>query len=111
MAWSKNDRFGMFALTAATEITLDLNPRFSYKFVHTGVDTGGNDDANSASSAWLSTLSGTITADKSVEDEKLEVADGLSETIGPGVEKLYVVSVASADGAIRIVRQSAHSEW
>lgn len=111
MAWDKLDIFGMFALTGVTQITLELNSRFSYKFIHTGVDTGGTDDANSALSAWLSTLSGTITADKSVEDEKLEILDAGTETIGPGISTLYVVSTANADAAIKIVRQSAHSEW
>ena len=62
-------------------------------------------------SAWLSTLSGTITADNTVEDEKLFIADGGNETIGPGIDKLYVVSTADADAAIKIVRQVAHSEW
>ena len=111
MAWATLDKFGMFSLTATTEIPLVLNPRYAYKFIHTGVDSAGNDDAASAISAWLSTLSGTITADGTVEDEKLEIADGLNETIGPGISTLYVVSAATADAAIRIVRQAAHSEW
>jgi hypothetical protein len=111
MAWDKLDKFGMFSLTAATEITLELNPRFTYKFIHTGADSAGNDDANAAKSAWLSTLSSTITADNTVEDEKLFIADGGNETIGPGIDTLYVVSSADADAAIKIVRQVAHSEW
>jgi hypothetical protein len=111
MAWNKLDKFGMLSLTAATEITLDLVPRFAYKFIHTGVDSAGNNDANSAKSAWLSTLSATITADNTVEDEKLFIADGGNETIGPGIDKLYVVSTAGADAAIKIVRQVAHSDW
>jgi len=111
MSWEQNDKFGMFSLTATTEITLQLNPRFSYKFIHTGDDSAGNDDAASAISAWLSTLSGTITADNTVEDEKLFIATDTSETIGPGISTLYVVSAATADAAIKIVRQAAHSEW
>lgn len=111
MAWSSKDAFGLFSLTATTEITLELNPRFSYKLIHLGVDSAGNNDAQSALSAWLSTLSGTITADNTVEDEKLFIADGGNETIGPGISKLYVVSTAGADAAIQIVRKSAHSEW
>ena len=111
MAWNKLDKFGMLSLTDATEITLDLVPRFAYKFIHTGVDSAGNNDANSAKSAWLSTLSATITADNTVEDEKLFIADGGNETIGPGIDKLYVVSTAGADAAIKIVRQVAHSDW
>ena len=105
MAWSELDKFGMFSLTGATEIKLALDVRYSYKFIHLGVDTGGNDDAQSALSAWLSTVSSTITADGSVEDEKLELSDGASETIGPGIRMLYVVSTAGADAAIQIVRK------
>ena len=105
MAWSKLDPFGMFSLTGATEITLELNPMYAYTFTHTGDDSAGNDDANSALSAWFSTLSGTITADNTVEDKKTWVADGGELTIGPGVEKVYVVSTAGADAAIKIVRQ------
>lgn len=111
MSWSKLDAFGLFSLTAATEIPLELNPRYSYKFIHLGVDSAGNDDAQSALSAWLSTVSATITADNTVEDEKLWIADGGNVTIGPGIEKLYVVSTAGADAAIQIVRQSSHEPW
>ena len=111
MSWSKQDAFGMFSLTATTEIELELNSRYAYKFIHTGDDSAGNDDAQSALSAFLSTLSGTITADNTVEDEKLFIATDTSETIGPGIEKLYVVSTTGADAAIQIVRKSAHSEW
>jgi hypothetical protein len=111
MAWSKNDAFGLFSLTATTQITLELNPRYSYKFIHTGKDSAGNDDANSALSAWLSTVSATITADNTVEDKKMWIADGTNETIGPGISKLYVVSTANADAAIQIIRQGSHGEW
>lgn len=111
MAWDKLDAFGLFSLTGATEITLELNPRYAYKFTHTGKDSAGNDDANSAKSAWLSTSSATITADNTVEDEKLWVADGGNETIGPGISTLYVVSTADADAAIQIVRKESHGEW
>ncbi len=106
MAWSKLDAFGMFSLTGATEITLELQPMYAYTFNHIGKDSAGNDDANSALSAWFSTLSGTITADNTVEDKKAWVADGSTITLGPGIEKLYVVSTAGADAAIQIIRQS-----
>lgn len=106
MAWDKLDKFGLFSLTGATEITLELQPMYSYTFNHTGKDSAGNDDAQSALSAWFSTLSATITADNTVEDEKAWVADGSTITIGPGIEKLYVVSTAGADAAIQIIRQS-----
>ena len=111
MAWSKLDAFGLFSLTATTEITLELDPRYSYKLIHTGDDSAGNDDAQSALSAWLSTVSGTITADNTVEDEKLWLANETNVTIGPGISKLYVVSTAGADAAIQIIRQSSHGDW
>ena len=111
MAWDKLDAFGLFSLTAATEITLELNPRFSYKLIHLGVDSTGNDDAQSALSAWLSTVSATITADNTVEDKKLWIADGGNVTIGPGIEKLYVVSTTGADAAIKIIRQDSSDIW
>lgn len=111
MTWSKLDAFGLFSLTAATEITLELNPRYAYKLTHLGKDSAGNDDAQSALSAWLSTSSGEITADNTVEDEKVWIADGANETIGPGITKLYVVSTAGADAAIQIVRQGSYDTW
>ena len=111
MSWEKQDAFGLFSLTGATEIELELNPRYAYEFIHTGDDSAGNDDASSALSAFLSTLSGTITADKTVEDEKLVIVTDTDETIGPGISKLYVVSTTGADAAIQIVRKSPHSEW
>ncbi len=98
------DVFGMVALNADTQITLSLDPRYQYKIIHSGADAGGNDDANSAKSAWLSTLSSTITADKTVEDCKHELLDGSSETFGPGISKLYIVSTTGADGVLKIVR-------
>lgn len=104
MAFAKEDKFGMFSLTAATEITLPLDVRYQYKITHTGKDAAGNDDANSALSAWLSTLSATITCDNSVEDEKYELVDGTSETFGPGIGNLYVKSTANADGVIKLFR-------
>ena len=111
MAWDKLDAFGLFSLTADTEITLELNPRYSYLFTHTGKDSAGNDDAQSALSAWLSTVSATITADNTVEDNKLWIADAGNVTIGPGISKLYVVSTTGADAAIQIVRRDAFDQW
>jgi len=104
MAFAKEDVFGMFSLTADTEITLPLDPRYRYKIAHTGADASGNDDAQSALSAWLSTLSGTITCDGSVEDEKYELTDGTSETFGPGIGNLYVKSTTGADAVIKLFR-------
>jgi hypothetical protein len=98
------DKFGMVALNAATEVSLSLDPRYQYKLIHTGADVDGTDDANSAKSAWLSTLSATITANKTVEDEKFELTDGASETVGPGISTLYLVSTSGADAVLKIVR-------
>ena len=111
MAWSKHDAFGLFSLTATTEIELALDPRYSYEFTHLGKDSGGDDNAQSALSAWLSTTSATITADNTVEDEKLWIADAGNETIGPGISTLYVVSTDGADAAIQIVRKSSYESW
>ena len=104
MAYAKEDVFGMFSLTADTEITVPLDVRYRYKITHTGDDAGGNDDAQSALSAWLSTLSGTITADGTVEDEKYELLTDTSETFGPGIGNLYVVSTTGADAVIKLFR-------
>jgi len=112
MAWNKKDAFGYVALAAATEVSVELNPRYSYKFVHTGVDAAGNDDANSAKTAWLSTSSGAITADLVWdEDEKLWILDAGNVTLGPGISKLYLVSTSDADGVVQIIRQDSYDVW
>ena len=98
------DCFGMIALSAATEVSLTLDPRYQYKIIHTGDDASGNDDAQSALSAWLSTLESTITANKTVEDEKYELLTDTDETIGPGISKLYIVSTTGADAVLKFVR-------
>jgi len=107
MAMAATDKFGMIALNGATEVSLNLDVRYQYKLIHTGAGADGVDDANSALSAWLSTLSATITANKSVEDEKHELLDGASEVVGPGVSKLYIVSTANADAVLKVVRIGA----
>ncbi len=99
-----DDKFGMVALASTTEVELALDPRYRYKLIHTGAGADGTNDANSALSAWLSTLEATITCDKTVEDEKYELTDGASETFGPGISKLYLKSTATADAVIKIVR-------
>jgi len=109
MAFAKEDVFGMFSLTGATEIELDLDVRYSYKITHTGADAAGHDDGAGdglleEASAWLSTLSGTVTANATVEDEKYILTDGTSETFGPGIGTLYVVSVPGADAVIKLFR-------
>jgi hypothetical protein len=104
MAFAKEDKFGMIALSAATEVSLALDVRYQYKIIHTGADASGNDDAQSALSAWLSTLSSTITANKTVEDEKFELTDGATEYVGPGITTLYIVSTVGADAVLKVVR-------
>jgi len=104
MAFEKEDVFGMVSLTAATEITLPLDVRYSYKITHTGVDAASHDDAQSALSAWLSTLSATITCDNTVEDCKYILTDSTSETFGPGIGNLYVKSTTGADAVIKLFR-------
>lgn len=104
MAHAVEDKFGMLALTADTEIELaTLDVRYQYRFEHLGVDAGGVDDSDSAKSAWLSGVTG-VTGDKSVEDEKFELADGKTAVIGPGISKLFIVSSSGADGVIQFVR-------
>jgi hypothetical protein len=101
---TSDDKFGMVALASTAEVTLNLDPRYQYKLIHTGAGADGTDDANSALSAWLSTLSATITCDKTVEDEKFELTDGANETVGPGISKLYLKSTATADAVVKIMR-------
>ena len=98
------DVFGMVALNGATEVTLNLDARYQYKLVHTGAGADGTADANSQKSAWLSTLSATITCDKTVEDVKHELLTSTNETFGPGISKLYLKSTADADAVLKIVR-------
>jgi len=103
------DKFGMIALSGETEVSLSLDPRYQYKIIHTGADASGNDDGGGdglleEASAWLSTLSGTIAATQAVEDEKFELTDGSSETFGPGISTLYIVSVDGADAVLKVIR-------
>lgn len=106
MAWDVLDAFGYVSLNAATEVSVELDKRYSYKLIHTGVDAAGTDDVNSIKTAWLSTSSGAITADAVWdEDNKMWLLDGAEEIIGPGIERLYLVSTSGADGVIQIIRQ------
>jgi hypothetical protein len=112
MAWSKLDAFGYVALAGATEVSVALDKRYSYKIIHTGDDVAGVDDANSAKTAWLSTSSGAITADLVFdEDEKMWLLTDTNVTLGPGIEKLYLVSTSDADAAIQIIRQGSYESW
>ena len=103
------DTIGMVALNADTEVQLVLDHRYQYKIIHTGADASGNDDGAGdglleEAPAWLSTSSGAITADGTVEDEKFELGDGADETFGPGISLLYIVSVSGADAVLKVVR-------
>ena len=101
---TSDDKIGCLALEGTAELELNLDPRYQYRIIHTGDDAGIYDDEDSAKSAWISTLSGTITADTTVEDEKYELKTDTGETFGPGISKLYIVSSDGADGVLRIVR-------
>lgn len=92
------------SLAGIGEVSVTLDSRYRYKLIHMGTDGAGNDNTNSALSAWLSTLSATITADGTVEDEKFELTDGANETFGPGIGKLYLVSTAGGDAVLKIAR-------
>jgi len=112
MAWSKHDAFGYIALAAATEVSVELLARYQYKLVHTEVDAAGNDDAQSALSAYISTSSGAITADSVYdEDEKMWIDNAANETIGPGIDKLYLIGATGADAVIQIIRQDSFESW
>lgn len=104
MAFDPTDKFGMVALTAATEASINLDVRYCYKILHTGTGADGTADGNSQLSAWISTLSATITCDDTAEDEKFRLLTATNETFGPGIAKLYLKSAANADGVLKIVR-------
>ena len=104
MSMSKTDLWGMVALNGATEQTITLDPRYAYQIIHTGANVSGTATANEQLSAWLSTVSSTITCDKSVQDHKFELIYGTSQQFGPGIVNLYVKSTANADGVLKIVR-------
>ena len=104
MAFAKEDKLGMVALIGGAEVSLSLDVRYQYEVTHLGKDASGNDDANSALSAWVSTRANTTMADSSVQDQKFELPDSASECFGPGIENLYFVSAANADAVLGVVR-------
>jgi len=91
--------FGTVALNGTTEVTVTLDERFAYEVRHTGVDASGNDDANSALTAYLSYASG-VTVSMAEEDDKYPLRDGQSVEIGPGISTLYIDAAASSDGIL-----------
>ena len=101
MAFAKADPFGMVALNGTAEVVVPLDVRYQYRLTHTGVAVGGGADTVSA---WLSTVSGTITCNKSVEDKKHELLSGTNEVFGPGIATLYLKSTSGAAAVLTIVR-------
>ena len=98
------DHFGVVALNGVTEVTVTLDETFVYQVKHTGVDASGNDDSNSALTAFLSYASG-VTIDLSEEDDKYPLLDGQSVEIGPGIATLYIDAAANADAVLFFARK------
>ena len=95
--------FGTVALNGSSEVTVTLDEQFCYHVRHTGVDASGNDDANSALTAYLSYASG-VTVDMSEEDDKYPLMDGEYVVIGPGIATLYIDAAANSDGILAFSR-------
>ncbi len=100
--------FGTVALVGASEVTVTLDERFAYQVRHTGDDASGNDDAQSALTAFLSVASG-VDANLSEEDDKYPLIDEQSVEIGPGIPKLYIDSATGADGILIFSRKGTSS--
>ena len=96
--------FGTVALNATTEVTVTLNPEYSYQVRHTGVDATGTADAASQIWAFLSYASG-VTATPAEEDDKYVLMTAQSVEIGPGITTLYIDSIATADGILTFARK------
>ena len=96
--------FGTVAIVGASEVTVELDEKFAYEVRHTGVDAAGNDDANSALTAFLSVATG-VTADMAEEDDKYPLMDQQSVEIGPGISRLYIDSAADSDGILIFSRK------
>ena len=95
--------FGTVALNSTTEVTVTLNEQFSYQVKHLGADAAGNDDAQSALTAYLSYASG-VTVSLAEEDDKYPLMDGQSVIIGPGIGTLYIDAATGADGILAFSR-------
>ena len=96
--------FGTVALNGATEVTVTLDEKYAYMVRHTGLDASGNNDANSAITAYLSYESGLAGVNLSEEDDKYPLLDGDLVAIGPGISTLYIDSTAGADGILAFSR-------
>ena len=98
------DHFGTVALNGTTEVTVTLDPKFTYQVRHTGVDASGTDDASSALTAYLSYASG-VTVSMAEEDDKYPLMDGQSVEIGPGITTLYIDAASNSDGILAFSRK------
>jgi len=98
------DYFGTVALNSTTEVTVTLDPKYTYQVRHTGLDASGTDDANSALTAYLSYATG-VTVSLAEEDDKYPLIDGQSVEIGPGITTLYMDAASGADGIIIFSRK------
>ena len=96
--------FGTVALVGASEVTVALDEKFAYEVRHTGVDAAGNDDANSALTAYLSYATGVVVG-MSEEDDKYPLMDQQSVEIGPGISELFIDSAADSDGILIFSRK------
>jgi hypothetical protein len=101
---SVTKNFGTVALDGSNEVEVTLDASFAYEVRHTGVDASGNDDANSALTAYLSCASGGA-ADMSERDNKYPLMDEQKAEIGPGIPTLYIVSAVNADGVLIFSRK------
>ncbi len=96
--------FGTVAIVGASEVVVTLDEKFAYEVRHTGVDAAGNDDANSALTAYLSCATGVVVG-MSEEDDKYPLMDQQTVEIGPGIATLYIDSAADSDGILVFSRK------
>ncbi len=103
--------FGTVAIVGASEVTVTLDPKFAYQVRHTGVDASGNDDDNSALTAYLSYESGVV-ASMAEEDDKYPLMGDQSVEIGPGITTLFIDAAVNSDGILAFSRKgTATRAW
>lgn len=100
--------FRTVAIDGTTEVTVALDPKFAYQVRHTGVDTNGTDDANSALTAYLSYESG-VNPSMIPEADKYPLMDEQSVEIGPGIATLYIDAAVNSDGVLAFSRKGTSS--
>ncbi len=84
---------GFATIAASTSLqSLALNPLREYSLAHNGKDASGSD---AAGLVVLSTEAAPV-ADWSEGSGRLQLPDGRSVTVGPGISQLYYVSAAGA---------------